>query len=82
MAETRSKYWATILYPESAVVGWLEFLQSLGIQAIVSPLHDMDLYDHTDEKKGFVKGDKKKPHYHIVFLFDSLKGSAHLFHSG
>lgn len=76
MAETRSKYWATILYPESAVVGWLEFLQSLGIQAIVSPLHDMDLYDYTDEKKGFVKGDKKKPHYHIVFLFDSLKGSA------
>lgn len=76
MAETRSKYWATILYPESAVVGWLELLQSLGIQAVVSPLHDKDEYDYTDESKGFKKGDKKKPHYHIVFLFDSLKGSA------
>lgn len=75
MAETRSKYWATIVYPESAVIGWLELLQSLGVQAILSPLHDRDEYEYTDEKKGFKKGDKKKPHYHLVFLFDSLKGS-------
>ena len=75
MAETRSKYWATIVYPESAVCGWLELLQSLGVQAVLSPLHDRDEYDYTDEKKGFKKGDKKKPHYHLVFLFDSLKGS-------
>ena len=27
-------------------------------------------------KKGFKKGDKKKPHFHLVFLFDSLKSSA------
>ena len=63
------------MYPESAVCGWLELLQSLGVQAVLSPLHDRDEYDYTDEKKGFKKGDKKKPHYHLVFLFDSLKGS-------
>lgn len=75
MSETRSRYWATIVYPESAVTDWLGLLQSMGIQAVLSPLHDRDLYEYTDEKKGFVKGDKKKPHYHLVFLFDSLKSS-------
>lgn len=76
MAETRSKYWATIVYPESAAEGWLSMLQSMGVQAVLSPLHDKDVYEHTDLEKGFKKGDLKKPHFHLVFLFDSLKSSA------
>lgn len=76
MGETRSRYWATIVYPKSAAEGWLSVLQSMGIQAVLSPLHDNDVYEYTDEKKGFKKGDKKKPHFHLVFLFDSLKSSA------
>lgn len=76
MAETRSKYWATIVYPDSVVSGWLSILQSMGLQAVVSPLHDKDVYEYTDEQKGFKKGDFKKPHYHVVFLFDSLKAGA------
>ena len=75
MSETRSRYWATIVYPDSAVNGWLSLLQSMGVQAVLSPLHDRDEYDYTDEKKGFKKGDLKKPHYHLVFIFDSLKSS-------
>ena len=75
MSETRSRYWATIVYPESAAEGWLSTLQSMGIQAVLSPLHDKDVYEYTDEKKGFKKGDLKKPHFHLVFLFDSLKSS-------
>lgn len=74
--ETRSRYWATIVYPESAVSGWLGIIQSLGLQAVLSPLHDKDIYEYTDNEKGFKKGDLKKPHYHLVFLFDSLKSSA------
>lgn len=76
MVETRSRYWATIVYPESAVSGWLSLLQSMGVQAVLSPLHDRDEYEYTDEKKGFKKGELKKPHYHLVFIFDSLKSSA------
>ena len=76
MAETRSKYWASIVYPESAAEGWLSMLQSMGVQAVLSPLHDKDVYDYTDLEKGFKKGDLKKPHFHLVFLFDSLKSSA------
>ena len=75
MGETRSRYWATIVYPESAAEGWLSVLQSMGIQAVLSPLHDNDVYEYTDEKKGFKKGEKKKPHFHLVFFFDSLKSS-------
>lgn len=75
MSETRSRYWATIVYPESAVNGWLSLLHSMGVQAVLSPLHDRDVYDYTDEKHGFKKGDLKKPHYHLVFIFDSLKSS-------
>lgn len=74
-SETRSRYWATIVYPESAVSGWLGIIQTLGLQAVLSPLHDKDTYDYTDNEKGFKKGDLKKPHYHLVFLFDSLKSS-------
>ena len=51
MAETRSRYWATIVYPESAATGWLGVLQSMGIQAVLSPLHDKDVYEFTDEQK-------------------------------
>lgn len=76
MSETRSRYWATIVYPESADSAWLSILQSMGIQAVLSPFHDRDVYEYTDEKKGFRKGDLKKPHFHLVFLFDSLKSSA------
>lgn len=76
MSETRSRYWATIVYPESADSAWLSVLQGIGIQAVVSPLHDRDVYEYTDEKKGFRKGDLKKPHYHVVFIFDSLKSSS------
>lgn len=75
MSETRSRYWATIVYPESAASGWLGMLQSMGLQAVLSPLHDRDVYEYTDNEKGFKKGDLKKPHYHLVFLFDSLKSS-------
>lgn len=75
MSETRSRYWATIVYPESADSAWLSILQGMGLQAVVSPLHDRDEYEYTDSEKGFKKGDLKKPHYHVVFLFDSLKSS-------
>lgn len=73
MAETRSRYWATIVYPESAAVGWLQHLQTMAVQAVLSPLHDRDVYEYSDDVKGFAKGDLKKPHYHLVFVFDSLK---------
>lgn len=67
----RTRNWQVIGYPESLRLGWLDVLQSKGIQALISPLHDKDVFKNdSGENK---KGDLKKSHYHIVFIFDSVK---------
>lgn len=60
----RTRNYATILYTESAPSNWLDILQDLAIPCFVSPYHDSDL-NPTDEQK--------KPHYHIMLMFDSVK---------
>lgn len=66
--ETRLRVWAGIFYPESTKPDWQKILQDNMIPAAISPLHDNDLYTDGDKK-----GQKKKPHYHIVFRFSSVK---------
>lgn len=61
---TRYMYYASLVYPESAKENWIERLEEEHIQALVSPLHNQD----TDSE-----GNPKKPHYHVVLLFESLK---------
>lgn len=68
---SRTRNWQVIGYPESLKVGWLDVLQSKGIQCLVSPLHDKDVFKNDcGENK---KGDLKKAHFHIIFIFDSVK---------
>lgn len=55
--KSRSTYWATIIYNVN-IVEWYPILESLVIPCAISPLHDMD---------------DNKPHYHVLFSFDSLK---------
>lgn len=57
------QFWFEI-YPDSAPSDWFERLQNLYIQAYVSPLHDKDLKPD---------GTAKKPHYHVIVLFDGGK---------
>lgn len=63
----RSNYWASIVYPESAPSDWFEKLSSFKIRAFVSPLHDLDKT---------ADGDLKKPHFHVLLLYDSLKSQS------
>lgn len=60
----RTRNYATILYTESAPSNWLDILQDLAIPCFVSPYHDSDINPTEEEKK---------PHYHIMFMFDSVK---------
>lgn len=60
----RTRNFATIVYPESAPDNWLEILSETHIPAFVSPLHDKDLT---------ATGEPKKPHYHVLIMFDSVK---------
>lgn len=60
----RTKNWATIVYPESAPDDWMDILGGLKIEVFISPLHDKDVNP----------GDElKKPHYHVIIMFPSVK---------
>lgn len=64
--ETRSRNWTFLVYPTSEKLDpcWRDTLSEMGLQVAVSPLHDRDLNKD---------GTPKKPHYHCVLVFDSVK---------
>ena len=62
--DDRMRNFATVIYPESAVEGWMEKLQSFHVEALVSPLHDRDVNP---------TGEKKKPHYHVLVMYQGKK---------
>lgn len=61
----RSSNWTILVYPESAPDNWRDILKKEHIKFIVSPLHDKDVFEDT--------GELKKPHWHVILLFSSLK---------
>lgn len=62
--DSRTRNFATVVYPESAPTDWQEILSQQFIPAYISPLHDKDINP---------TGEPKKPHYHVVLMFDGKK---------
>jgi hypothetical protein len=60
----RTRNYATIVYPESAPPDWIERLKETHVQALISPLHEHDVNPD---------GEPKKPHYHVLLIFGSVK---------
>lgn len=60
----RSLYFATVVYPDSAPENWKSLLDDFHVSSFISPFHDSDVN---------ATGEPKKPHYHVMLLFDSLK---------
>jgi len=60
----RTRNYTTVVYPDSAPENWQNLLDDLHISAFVSPLHDKDVN---------LGGEIKKPHWHVVIMFDSVK---------
>lgn len=56
----KKRYWAFVLYPESAPDNWRDILQQTGLSCAVSPLHDKDINP---------TGEVKKSHYHIILCY-------------
>ena len=56
----KKRYWAFVLYPESAPENWQDILQQTGLSCCVSPLHDKDTNP---------TGEPKKAHYHIILCY-------------
>lgn len=61
---TRSRNWTLIVYPDSAPKNWIEMLNDMHIEYVVSPLHDKDI--NADETI-------KKSHYHLLLMFGGVK---------
>lgn len=59
--DLKKRYWAFVLYPDSAPSDWLEELQLIGITSAVSPLHNLDVN---------ADGEIKKEHYHIILCYN------------
>lgn len=60
----RKRNFATVVYPESAAEDWQSILSDLHIPIFISPLHDKDKN---------ATGEPKKPHFHVLFMFDAPK---------
>lgn len=63
---SRTRNFASILYEESAPNNWRDILQECFVPCFISPFHDKDVNP---------TGELKKPHYHIIIMFDSVKTS-------
>lgn len=71
MAIKMCREYATVVYIESAPENWKKILDETMIEALISPLHDKDVYEEdTEDHK---KGDLKKPHYHVMLSFPGKK---------
>lgn len=62
----RTRNFASVVYPESAPENWQEILGEQFVPAFISPLHDKDTNP---------TGEPKKPHYHVLIMYDSVKTS-------
>lgn len=60
----RTRNWLFVLYPESALPTWKEYLQNEHIPYVCSPLHDKDVNPD---------GEPKKSHWHVLLCFDGVK---------
>lgn len=60
----RARTWTFIVYPESVPDNWRELLDNYHIPWVESPLHDKDINPD---------GTVKKPHWHVILLFDGQK---------
>ena len=60
----RTRNYAAIVYPDSAPEFWQGILAEQAIPAFISPLHDKDTNP---------TGDPKKPHYHVMIMFEGVK---------
>lgn len=61
---SRTRNFATLVYPDSAPVDWKERLTKIHAPILISPLHDKDTNP---------SGEPKKPHYHVLVMFDTVK---------
>jgi hypothetical protein len=63
----RTRNFAFLVYPDSAPDGWRETLNEAHVECLISPLHDKDVNPD---------GTQKKPHWHVMVMYSSVKTRA------
>lgn len=63
-AASRTRNWATVVYPDSAPENWRDILSELHVPVLISPLHDKDVNPD---------GSEKKAHWHVLLMFEGVK---------
>lgn len=63
-AGQRTRNWTAIMYPDDLPEEWASALDDAHVKWIQSPLHDKDVN---------ADGAPKKPHYHVLLMFDAVK---------
>lgn len=61
---SRTRNYATIVYLDSCPENWVDIIENEKVPVFISPLHDNDVN---------LNGDDKKPHFHVLVMFDSVK---------
>lgn len=66
------RIWLMVAYPENMRKNWYQILTEAGVQGACSPLHNLDVWEASDEATDpeHVAGTLKKAHYHFVFRFE------------
>lgn len=62
--DTRSRNFATVVYPDSAPDDWQEILSQQFVPSFIGPIHDKDVNPN---------GEPKKAHYHVIIMFEGKK---------
>lgn len=60
----RTRNFATVVYKESAPENWQDILSGFFVPTLISPYHDKDIN---------ADGTPKKPHWHVLIMFDNVK---------
>lgn len=70
-AGKRARAWTAMVYQDSAPDGWKDKLADLLVEALISPLHDQDVWTVADEAENpaHKAGTPKKAHWHVVIAY-------------
>lgn len=63
-ATKRYRNYACMVYPDSAPENWVDILKDSHIPIFISPLHEKDIDP---------LGQPKKPHYHVMVMYDGVQ---------
>lgn len=63
-ANEKTRNWTFLVYPDSAPENWREILDEEAVPWLESPFHEFDLN---------ADGTPKKPHWHVILIFDGPK---------